>query len=302
MPEDAAVMHRDEVDTSLPVVARLIASQFPHWADRPIEPIRSTGTVNAIYRLGADLCVRLPRVGRWVPDLEHELRWLPLLAHHLAIAIPEPVAQGRPGGAYPFPWAVFTWLPGVPWSRAGVDDEGEAARHLAAFLRALHAVDPTRGPAAGRSGSLGARDARTREAIEEAGALIDAHGATAAWEAAIRLPEWSGEPVWTHGDLLPPNLLVDRGRLSAVIDFGIAGVGDPACDLLAAWSAFSAAARMDFRAALEVDDATWARGRGWALSVALLIIPYYATSNPSFSEMARRTIEEIVREHAEGIA
>ena len=297
MPDAGSGMHRDEVDTSLPIVTRLIASQFPQWVGRTIEPVHSTGTVNAIYRLGEDLCIRLPRVERWAADLDHELRWLPLLAPHLPFAIPEPVAEGRPDDGYPFRWAVFTWLPGESWSSSRAGDERGAARDLAMFVRALRAIDPAGGPPAERSGSLTTRDARTREAIEAAGDLIDGASATAAWEAALGAPEWDGEAAWIHGDLLPANLLVHGGRLSAVIDFGTAGVGDPACDLLAAWSAFSSEARAEFRAALDVDDATWARGRGWTLSVALLIIPYYATSNARFSEMARRTVQEIVREH-----
>jgi aminoglycoside phosphotransferase (APT) family kinase protein len=128
--------------------------------------------------------------------------------------------------------------------------------------------------------------------------MIDVDAATAAWETALGAPAWHGPPVWVHGDLLPGNLLVKQGRLSAVIDFGGLGVGDPACDLMIAWGLFSSESRDVFRAALAVDDATWARGRGWALSQALIFIPYYLDTNPVGVGHARRAIDEILANHS----
>jgi aminoglycoside phosphotransferase (APT) family kinase protein len=287
-------MHDEEVETDAGLVRRLLADQFPQWAHLPIGPFPSTGTVNAIYRLGEDMYVRLPRVHWWADDLDRELRWLPKLAPHLPLAVPEPLAKGSPGQEYPFQWAVYRWLPGEPWSADRVLDEREAAADLARFVTALHRIDPSGGPPSGRSKPLAMRDAETRTAIDSVRGIVDAEAAMVAWEAALRAPAWDGVPVWTHGDLLPPNLLVDRGRLSAVIDFGGVGVGDPACDVIAAWSVLSGRARDAFRAGLPVDDGTWERGRGWALSIALLIIPYYPETNPAFVAMATRMVEEVL--------
>jgi aminoglycoside phosphotransferase (APT) family kinase protein len=273
----------------------MLASQFPRWAHLPIEPLPSIGTVNAIYRLGDDLYVRLPRVGRWAADLERELRWLPRLAQHLPLAVPEPLAKGSPGDGYPFTWAVYRWLPGEPWTDHLVRDPSRAAADLAAFVGALQGIDTHGGPPSGRGTTLAMHDAEARRAIESLDGVVDPGTVTAAWEAALQAPVWDGRPVWTHGDLLPPNLLVHQGRLSGVIDFGIVGLGDPACDMIAAWSVLSGRAREVFRASLQVDDTTWERGRGWALSIALPIIPYYRNTNPAFVAMAIRMIDQILQ-------
>lgn len=287
-------MHDEEVEIDGPLVRRLLSSQFPQWSDLSVEAVTSTGTVNAIYRLGEDLCLRLPRVRWWADDLEKELDWLPRLAPHLPLAVPEPVAKGNPGEGYPFSWAVYRWLPGEPWAPDRVRDQREAAAELARFVAALRQIDPTDGPPSGRSKPLPMREAQTREAIASLHGIVDTDAATAAWEASLDGPGWDGIPVWTHADLLPPNLLVDGGRLSAVIDFGVAGVGDPACDVIAAWSLFSSEGRDVFRAGLEIDDGTWERGRGWALAIALPIIPYYPETNPAFVAMAMRMLDEIL--------
>jgi aminoglycoside phosphotransferase (APT) family kinase protein len=287
-------MHSDEVDIDSSLVRRLLATQFPQWADLPIEGFPSTGTVNAIYRLGEDLYVRLPRVHHWAEDLERELEWLPRLSPPLPLAVPEPVARGGPDEGYPFPWAVFRWLPGEPWSRDRVRDLGEAAQDLAGFVATLRRIDPAGGPPAGRIRPLGKRDDETRAAIDALLGVVDTDAAIQAWEAALGAPAWDGVPLWTHGDLLPPNLLIDRGRLSAVLDFGAAGVGDPATDVIPAWSVFSGEAREVYRSGLGVDDGTWERGRGWALTIALLIVPYYLETNPAFAAMAKRMVEEIL--------
>jgi aminoglycoside phosphotransferase (APT) family kinase protein len=293
-------MHADEFDTDVSLVRRLLAAQFPRWADLPVEPVPSMGTVNALYRLGDGMVVRLPRVERWAAHLERELRWLPTLAPRLPLAIPTPLATGNPGEGYPWRWAVYRWLPGETWAVERIADVRAAATDLARFVAALQRLDPAGAPPAGRGGPLAGRDAPTRGAIAALRGVIDTDAATAAWEASLGAPAWDAPPVWTHGDLLPPNLLVAHGRLTAVIDFGGAGVGDPACDVMAAWSLFPAGARAVFRAALRPDDATWMRGRGWALSVALLILPYYRDTNPAFAAVAARTVEDVLAEYRRG--
>jgi aminoglycoside phosphotransferase (APT) family kinase protein len=250
--------------------------------------------VNAIYRLGDDMCVRLPRMHAWAGDLEKELRWLPTLASHLPLAVPEPLATGRPDGGYPFVWAVYRWLEAETFACERVGDEQQAAIQLAQFVARLRGIDPSGAPRSRRDRSMHAQDGETRTAIEQLRGVIDVDAVTAAWEVALQAPVWDGRAVWTHGDLLPPNLLVDHGRLVAIIDFGSMGLGDPAIDVIPAWSVFGAGGRGAFRAALDVDDATWARGRGFALHQALLIIPYYPATNPAFVTMATRTIEEVL--------
>src|SRR6266540_2992530 len=288
-------MHADEVDTDVGLVGRLLAGHFPQWAGLPIEPVPSAGTDNALYRLGDDMAVRLPRIRGAVADVDREHRWLPRLAPFLPVAIPEPLRKGKPAEGYPWPWSVYRWLDGENPAVDRIADAGSLAAELAQFVAALHRIDPTGGPPAGRGVPLEERDAPTRSAIDALQGMVDTAAAAAAWDAALQTPTWPGAPVWVHGDLSPGNLLVADGRLSAVIDF--AGVGDPACDLIVAWNLLPAGTRNLFRAALRVDDATWERGRGWALSIALIQLPYYHRTNPVLAANARHVIGEVLADH-----
>lgn len=294
----AEKMHADEVDTDVALVGRLLAAQFPHWADLPIEPVRSAGTDNALYRLGNDMVVRLPRIDWAVAARDKEHEWLPRLAPLLPVAIPVPLAKGIPGEGYPWPWSVYPWLGGENPTVGRIADPDSLARELAQFVEALHRIDPAGGPPAGRGVPLAKRDDPTRTALVALRGMIDTDAATATWEAALRTPAWSGPSVWVHGDLSPGNLLLQGGQLTAVIDFGGVGVGDPACDLIVAWNLLPADARRVFRTDLGVDDATWARGRGWALSVALIQLPYYRDTNPALAANARHVIREVLGDHA----
>jgi aminoglycoside phosphotransferase (APT) family kinase protein len=287
-------MHEGEVDIDESLVAHLVATQFPQLADLPIRAVASTGTVNSIYRLGDHLCVRLPRVDSWAADLEKEVTWLPKLAPCLSLRVPKVVGIGHPASScYPFPWAIYRWIDGHPYREELVHDERQAAEDLAQFVAELRRIDPHGAPRGGRK-PLRELEAATRAAIEASGSVIDGDAAAAAWEHALEVPAWDGTPVWIHTDLLRPNVLVDRGRLGAVIDFGSVGIGDPAADLIAAWSVFGPIGRAAFRHALDVDDGTWNRARGYALHQAALIIPYYSETNPRFAALAKRTIEEIL--------
>ncbi|CAA9416679.1 MAG: putative phosphotransferase [uncultured Rubrobacteraceae bacterium] len=293
-------MHADEVHIDASLVRRLVDGQFPQWADLPVSAVRSTGTVNAIYRLGDHLYARLPRVEGWAEDLEREWRWLPELAPHLSLRIPEPVGRGHPAGPYPFSWAIYGWIDGQPYSDKLVSDQRRAAGDLARFVAELRRIGPVAGAPRGGRRPLRELDAATRAAVESARGIIDADAATAAWESALGAPAWKGEPVWVHADLLRPNLLVHEGRLCAVIDFGSVGVGDPAADVIPAWSVFGRDGRETFREALDVDDGAWSRARGFALHQAALIIPYYVETNPGFAALARRTVEEVISDHEHG--
>jgi aminoglycoside phosphotransferase (APT) family kinase protein len=287
-------MHEDEVDIDAPLVRRLVAAQFPQWADLPVEPVRSAGTVNAIYRLGDDLAVRLPRVPWGVADVDRERQWLPRLAPHLPLDVPAPVGSGTPNEDYPFPWSVYRWLPGVTATVERLADPRRAAVDLGNFVVAMRRIDPTGAPRSGRSGPLADRDRDLRAIVDSLRDTIDPDAAIAVWEAALAAPAWPGPPVWVHGDLLPGNLLTRSGRLSAVIDFGGAGLGDPACDVMAAWTFLSAETRAAFRAVVRADDATWARARGWALSLGLFALPYYQVSNPAFAATAHRIVTGVL--------
>ncbi|MFD3574830.1 aminoglycoside phosphotransferase family protein [Streptomyces sp. NPDC058644] len=293
-----AKMHADEADIDTSLVRRLLAAQFPAWSDLAVEPVDSNGTVNAIYRLGDDMAVRLPRIEGGVEDVQREVRHLPRLAPSLPLAVPAPLGMGEPGEGFPWPWYVYRWLEGENPVVGAVDQPGLFAADLAEFVRALQRVDTADAPPAYRRGPLVSRDGATREAIARLGGIIDTRAATAAWDAALRAPRWDGPPVWVHADLQPGNLLTADGRLSAVIDFGCMGHGEPAVDLMTAWSLLTADSRPGFRAALDVDDATWARGRGWALSIALIELPYYRTRNPVAAGIARHVIGEVLADHA----
>jgi aminoglycoside phosphotransferase (APT) family kinase protein len=205
-----------------------------------------------------------------------------------------PIAKAHPQDGYPFPWAIYRWIDGQPYADGLVDDEQQAAQALAQFVGELRRIDPVVGAPHGGRKPLATLDAVTRASIESAGGVTDSQAATTAWERALEAPAWQGTPVWIHTDLLRPNLLVHGGRLSAVIDFGGVGVGDPAADVIAAWSVFGPTGRATFRSALDVDDGTWDRARGFALHQAAMIIPYYRETNPEFVSLAKRTIEEIL--------
>ncbi|OPF84769.1 phosphotransferase [Streptomyces antioxidans] len=293
----ASTMHADERPIDAALVRRLLAAQFPRWAGLPIERFASSGTVNALFRLGDGLAVRLPRVAGGAEGVELEHHWLPRLAPALPVPIPAVLGKGAPGDGFPWPWTVHRWLDGENPTEGRVARPGALAADLAEFIVALRAIEPADGPPAYRGGPLREVDEETRTAI---GLLrgtpdtVDTDAATAAWEEALAAPGWDGPPVWVHSDLMPGNLLVADGRLSAVIDFGTAGVGDPSCDLIPAWNLLPASVRGDFRAALGVDDATWARGRGWALSMALIQLPYYRETNPAMAANARHVIHEVL--------
>jgi aminoglycoside phosphotransferase (APT) family kinase protein len=293
----AGKLHTDEWDIDAALVRRLLTAQFPQWAGLTLAPVESAGTDNVLYRLGGDMVVRLPRIARATGQGEKEHRWLPELAPVLPLAIPVPLAEGRPGESYPWCWSVYRWLEGETASAGRVADPRQAACALGQFVAAMQRIDPSGGPRPGASNSsrgvpLAMRDAETRGAIRALSDMYDTAALSAAWEAALAAPAWHGPPVWLHGDLHAANPLADRGRLCAVIDFGCLGVGDPACDVMVAWTYLSPETRDVFRAELAVDDATWSRGRGWALSMGAIALPYYHRSNPVLAAIARRAIDQ----------
>ena len=288
-------MHIDELEIDEPLVRRLLAEQFPEWADRPLSRVQPAGTVNAIFRLGDELSLRLPRREGPTEPSGKELEWLPRLAPLLPLEIPVPVAQGRPTSDYPWFWEVYTWVEGETAPVEAIDAI-QAARDLAAFVGALQQVDPAGAPS-GRGIPLAERDEEIRYWL----ARFDrAPAVTAEWERALAAPPWDGPPVWHHGDLDVRNWLVRDGRISGVIDWGSMGVGDPACDVMVAWKLHSRAARDAFREALPTDDATWERARGWVLSQAVAALAYYTPeNNPTLYREAESWLELVLSEREE---
>ncbi len=277
-------MHEGEIKTDPDQVRRLIARQFPHWADLPVEPVAQSGTDHLLFRIGDDLVARMPRIDWALDQADSDARWLPVLAAHLPVPIPQTLAIGVPGEGYPWPWSVVAWLVGENPTADNADLDAVAVQ-LAAFVVALGRIDTTGGPlktGTMRGVPLANRDELTRAAIAELGDRIDARRVTAAWDEALSADAWTQPPVWVHGDLQVGNLLVHERKLSGVIDFGGLGLGDPAVDLMPAWNLFDTHARRTFRDALGCDEDMWHRSRGWALSTAVIGMPYYWDTVPAF--------------------
>lgn len=293
-------MHADEIRTDEALVRGLLADQFPHWAGLRIVPVVSYGTDHDIYRLGEDLAVRLPRIGWATKQAAREAKWLPIFAPRLPLAVPVPLAMGRPALGYPFDWSVCPWLPGEN-ANGTIDDLERAAVDLAVFVKTLRQLE-TAGAhprsAGARGGPLLEGDEQVRLSIAELGDRIDGGATLRSWQESLKAADWDGPEVWVHGDLLPGNLLVVDGRLSAVIDFGTLNVGDPACDLLPAWNLFDGQSRFRFRAELEADDAAWLRGRGWALRQAVVALPYYWDTNPGMIRQASYALTQVLADGA----
>jgi aminoglycoside phosphotransferase (APT) family kinase protein len=299
--------HEVPIDTG--TVRRLIASQYPQWAELPVEPVANSGWDNATFRLGDALSVRLPRLPRWIGQVEREQRWLPFLAPRLPLPVPIPVAQGEPGEGYPFPWSVYRWIDGETADPACITDLHQTATELAGFFMALQAIDSAGGPAPewsnGFRGTSFSDDrdspiveSRVRAKIAALEGLADTDALSAVYESAAAAKEWDGPPVWIHGEPSPGNMLASAGRVTAVIDFGTVAVGDPACDLIFAWTFLDAGSRATFRAALSVDDAMWARGRGWGL-VSVLPSPGDLTDPERGGRMWQR-VEDLVADYRQG--
>ena len=286
-------MHDNELEIDIDLVRSLLSEQFPRWHGLPMVPVASSGTVNALYRLGHDKLVRLPLAVWGAEGVEREHEWIPRLAPLLPIATPELVGRGRPGPGYPCPWSVFAWIEGDHPVPDQLSDPHRLARDLAELIHAFHRVDLPDPPAVSR-GPVSEADAEVRRCIAQVADEFDPQALTEAWEPSFAAMGWGRPPVWAHGDLLPSNLLIRDGRLSAVIDLAAAGIGDPACDLMVAWNVLPADARDSFRLAVGLDDATWLRGRGWALAQAVIALPYYRETNPGMSAAARHALCQVL--------
>jgi len=299
----------DQATVNVALVRRLLTGQFPQWADLPLAPVESGGTDHVVFRLGADMAVRLPRAICAIGMVEKEQRWLPRLAPLLPLPIPAVLGRGLPTDEYPWHWSVYRWLAGVNASTEYIADPRRTAVELATFLTALRQIDATDGPIPDHSNSyrgvpIGdprdsvASAARILPAIAALRGLVDTDAVAALWDAALQAPAWDGPPTLIHGDLHNNNLLTINGRLSAVIDFGCLAVGDPACDLMVAWTYLPAESRTVFRETLQIDDATWARGRIWGLSMSMPSPADFADPNSTTAEWGHRHLDDLITDHA----
>lgn len=292
-------MHENELSIDESLVRTLLTNQCPNWAYLPLTPISSSGTDNALFRLGNDYVIRLPRI-EWTPgsvtkNIEKEFAWIPQVSQLLKIATSIPVFKGDPQVGYPWPWLINQWNEGNNPSFEQKDEYEMLAKDLAYFLNDLHRIKLANGPASRRGVPLQNLDSETQKAIGELAGEVDISAITSLWKQLASTPVWNKEPVWVHGDFLPGNILVQDQRLTAVIDFSDLGIGDPACDLVIAWSLFNPNSREIFRENLEtIDENTWHRGQGWALSIALIMLPYYKNSNPVLATLARRMLKNIL--------
>jgi len=282
-------------------VSALIEMRFPQWAGLPVTAVDADGWDNATFRLGDEMSVRLPSAEEYVPAVEKEQRWLPVLAGQLPLPIPEPLAVGVPGCGFPWPWSVYRWIDGALVTEQTVRDLPQFAADLADFLAALYRIDPAGGPPPGphnffRGGPLAVYDGETREALDALKGHIDTVLAAEVWQAALEAA-WQGPPVWFHGDVQPDNLLAKDGRLSAVIDFGTCGVGDPACDTTIAWTFLRGQSSRVLKERLPVDRATWARGRGWAIWKAMKVLVGALDDDPQDAAFTARVIGKILADH-----
>ena len=289
-----------DVAIEISLVRALLNQQHADLAHLPLVDVGS-GWDNSLYRLGADLAVRLPRRALAAPLIEHEQKWLPELAPRLPLPIPVPVRVGLPGQGFPWSWSVVPWLTGQPAVVEPPHDAAAAAVTLATFVCALHRPAPDDAPRNPVRGvPLADRAAAVHARTTDLDGLVNRTAVLDLWEKVVGTPTWSGPPLWIHGDLHAGNVLVDRGRISAVIDFGDLTAGDPATDLSIAWTLLPATARSIFRTSVTelsgwVDGDTWIRARGWALALGLAFLAS-SRDNQLMSLMGRTAIDAVLSE------
>jgi aminoglycoside phosphotransferase (APT) family kinase protein len=280
----------------------LITEQFPQFAHLEIRPVDHGGHDNRTFRLGNEMSIRLPSAEEYVRQVEKEQQWLPKIAAHLPLSIPRPIAMGRPSACYPWSWSIYQWLEGESANTLALSDAHLVgiAEQLAHFLKAFHQFDGEGAPAPGlhnwwRAAHTSVYDAETRSLIETLQDFIDVNQARSLWQRAID-SKWEKDPVWVHGDVSSGNILVKENKLTAVIDFGCMGIGDPACDLTIAWTFFRGKSRAAFKTNLPLDEETWARARGWAMWKALYEISVLEEKNGPALAKQLQIIDAVLEE------
>lgn len=289
-------LHKKEVQLSLEVVTQLLGDQFPDWAYQDIVPLNHQGTDNVMLKLGEDKIIRLPRTPRSEGNLKKECLWLPRLDSSLPIQIPHILGVGDPSKHYPFQWAIVNYLKGSAPSESNPLDQAQAAHDLGHFITELQKVDPTNAPLCSRKSPRMSSDHETRELMPALSDVLDIQVISRLWDEALKVPSWNKDPVWLHGDIHAGNLLVQNRKITGVIDFGMSGVGDPACDVMIAWLLFDAEERGRFRSVVKPDEATWDRAKGCALHFGIMAYSYYKNRDPFLAGIAKRTLEEVIKD------
>jgi aminoglycoside phosphotransferase (APT) family kinase protein len=287
-------MHENELDIDEHLVRALLESQCPKWAHLPLKAVTSSGTDHALFRLGNEYVVRLPRIDGATKNLNKEYEWVPKISQLLKTPLSEPLFKGSPSESYPWAWMINKWNEGHNPNFEKENEHAQLAKDLAHFLNELHSIRLDNGPYSRRGLPLKKVDTEVKSSISKLKGEIDVPQITFLWHQAMNVPLWNKDPVWVHGDFLPGNILIQNNRLSAVIDFSDLGIGDPACDLIIAWCILKPNSRKIFRENLEnIDDNTWERGKGRALSIALIMLSYYKNTNPVLASLARQILKNI---------
>jgi len=289
------------IDINVNLVQNLIKEQFPELSNLEIKQVKNDGHDNRTFHLGENMSVRLPSRDWYVPQVEKEHKWLPFLSKHLSLPISIPLAQGKPNKDYPYPWSIYKWLEGETVNNENIVDQNEFAKDLGGFLVEFQSIDTNGGPIAGihnfyRGGDLAVYDEQSINAIENNIEIFNEHLLKEIWGLSLD-SKWDSEPVWLHGDIAPGNILVNDGKLCAVIDFGVLGVGDPSCDAAMAWTFFNSSSREVFKQALKMDEETWSRARGWALWKALITYDGNKNYNKIMAEESLRIINIIIDDY-----
>lgn len=292
------ILHNTEAKLSLEVVKQLLNEQFPEWSHQTIHPLSHQGTDNVMLKLGENKILRFPRTQRSEESLKKEFLWLPKLDSSLPIQIPHILGVGRPNEQYPYQWAIVNFLEGRSPSDSNPLNLTLAAKDLGNFIKELQKVDTINAPLCSRKPPSMSCDKETRESMLALSDVFDIKVIDKLWDLALEVSSWKMDPVWLHGDIHAGNLLVQGRKLTGVIDFGMSGVGDPACDLIVAWMLFDQDAREIFHSAVNPDEAMWDRARGCALHFGIMAYSYYKNRDPFLAGVAKRTLNEILMDLA----
>lgn len=294
-------MHDDELHVDEQIARRLIIDQFPEWGLECVRRIKTDGTMNAIFRVGAGLTARFPLRSADPTDMREELAReaaaMGELATYCPVATPAPVAMGDPGHGYPLPWTVQTWIHGAVAAPHDLAHSEMFAHDLVNLVRSLRAAD-TKGrhfAGSGRGGDLHDSDAWMEVCFRESDGLLPVDRLRALWAEFRSLPNVAPE-VMTHGDLIPGNLLVENGRLVGVLDGGGFAPADPSLDLVAAWHMLDDERRSVLRSELACGDVEWWRGAAWAFQQAMGLVWYYRETNPGMSTLGQTTLARILND------